>query len=73
MNVCELLVRLRDADPESVVLFLGEYADSDESDEVREVEVSKASWTHETGRCDGVEYGSVIPETQAFVTTPTLT
>ncbi|MGF6303157.1 hypothetical protein OKW42_006510 [Paraburkholderia sp. WC7.3d] len=37
MRVRELLAMLCDADLDSVVLFIDGYADSDESDEVREV------------------------------------
>jgi hypothetical protein len=40
MTVGELIKLLRTADASSRVLFLGEYADSDEADEVCEVDLS---------------------------------
>lgn len=47
MRVRELLAMLSGADPDSVVLFIDTYADSDESDEVREVYIPASAWTHE--------------------------
>jgi hypothetical protein len=45
MRVRELIAALADADPDSVVVFLDSYADSDESDEIREVRVPSKPWT----------------------------
>ncbi|MFL9955482.1 hypothetical protein PQR65_19045 [Paraburkholderia nemoris] len=56
MRVCELIAVLADADPDSVVVFLNSYADSDESDEIREVLVPSKPWTHKKGYDLGIKY-----------------
>jgi hypothetical protein len=61
MRVRELLAMLRDADPDSVVLFIDRYADSDESDEVREVYIPASAWTHEHGFYANSEYEVLYP------------
>ena len=61
MTAGELLAVLRNVDPERVVLFIDQYADSDESDEVREVYIPTSAWTHEQGRYGGSEYDVRYP------------
>lgn len=61
MTVRELLALLRDADPENIVLFLDDYADLDDSDEVRDVIAPADAWTYESGRCGGREYSVRYP------------
>jgi hypothetical protein len=56
MKLRELMSALADADPESTVVFLEDYADSDQSSEVREVIIPKSSWTCERGLFYGDEY-----------------
>jgi hypothetical protein len=56
MRVRELIAALADADPDSVVVFLDSYADSDESDEIREVLVPSKPLTHEKGYDRGIQY-----------------
>ncbi len=56
MRVRELIAVLADADPDSVVVFLDSYADSDESDEIREVFIDSELWTYEKGYCLGARY-----------------
>jgi hypothetical protein len=52
---------LRDAEPESAVLFLDMYADSDEAVEIEEVFLPTAMWTHERGRYAGKTYAAHYP------------
>jgi len=47
MKVRELMEHLRNADPEATVLFLDEYADCDQADEVRQVTMPATNWTCE--------------------------
>jgi hypothetical protein len=61
MNVDELIALLRNVDPGSRVLFLDDYADLEETDEVREVIAPAAAWTHERGQCNGEEYSVRYP------------
>jgi hypothetical protein len=61
MTVAELIEMLRRTDPQAKVLYLGEYADVDESDEIREVVISQSEWTHERGRYEGREYAVRYP------------
>lgn len=56
MKVREILNALRDVDPDSIVVFMAQYADSNESDEVREVHVPTEAWTHERGSYGSSEY-----------------
>lgn len=56
MNVRELISALSNADPESVVVFLDEYADRDESYEICEVVIPTTAWTHERGVCLAEKY-----------------
>lgn len=53
MKVRELLELLKGAPQDSVVLFMDEYADVDETDEIRQVDIQPTPWTHETGRYNG--------------------
>jgi hypothetical protein len=61
MTVAELIAALRGADPASRVLFLGEYADCDEGDEIREVVIPQDAWTYDSGRYAGREYAVRYP------------
>ncbi|SPB17795.1 hypothetical protein NOV72_04998 [Caballeronia novacaledonica] len=61
MTVAELIDALRGADPTSRVLFLGEYADTDEADEVCEVAIPRDAWTCDSGRYAGREYSVRYP------------
>jgi hypothetical protein len=63
MTVRELIARLQQADPESVVLFLDDYADLSESDEVFDVIIPAEAWTHERGCQGGGAYSVRYPET----------
>lgn len=56
MRVRELIAVLSDADPDSVVVYLDSYADSDESDEICEVFIPSELWTHERGYSLGSKY-----------------
>ncbi|MGF6261833.1 hypothetical protein OKW49_002761 [Paraburkholderia youngii] len=56
MRVNELVEKLVEADPGSVVLYLDSYADVDESDEIYEVLVDSTLWTHEKGVRHGASY-----------------
>lgn len=56
MTVAELVARLVDVEPESVVVFLESYADADESDEIHEVIVPSDPWTFEVEQCVGSGY-----------------
>ena len=56
MTVAELINLLQQADPSSKVLFLGEYADADEADEIQEVVIPTSEWTHEEGCYEGRQY-----------------
>ncbi|CAM2153100.1 conserved protein of unknown function [Pararobbsia alpina] len=49
MTVRELIEKLAEVDPDAIVIWLDEYADRDESDEVREVDARGENWTRETG------------------------
>lgn len=62
MRVRELIDKLRVADPSSVVLFLENYADVSESDEIRYGLVPRTPWMRETGRCFGEAYDVRLPE-----------
>jgi hypothetical protein len=61
MTVRELIDMLRQADPSSLVLFLGEYADCDEADEIKEVVIPRQPWTHERGKYAGERYDVRYP------------
>jgi hypothetical protein len=61
MTVSELIELLRTADASSRVLFLGEYADSDEADEVCEVVIPRDAWTFERGRFEDREFSACYP------------
>ncbi|SDD96397.1 hypothetical protein [Paraburkholderia lycopersici] len=50
MKVQDLLALLAQVDPQAEVLFLGQYADADEADAVRLVDIRREAWTHERGR-----------------------
>jgi hypothetical protein len=63
MKVRDLLEILNQADPESIVLYMTQYADTDESDEVREVDIPTELWTYERGRYGGSEYEAHYPGT----------
>ncbi|MGF6924365.1 hypothetical protein OKW28_008562 [Paraburkholderia sp. 40] len=59
MRVRHLLYKLRDADPDAVVLYLAPYADESDADEIVHVNVPTDSWTCERhypadGRVDQV-------------------
>lgn len=56
LRVKELVERLANADPDSVVVYLDSYADVDESDEICEVLVDLNLWTHEVGTHHGTHY-----------------
>ena len=62
MIVRELIALLERADPESSVLFLDDYADLSESDEVFDVIFPAEPWTHERGMCGGAEYSVHYPD-----------
>ncbi|SIT36592.1 conserved hypothetical protein [Paraburkholderia ribeironis] len=62
MKVCELLALLRDVDPSSTVLFLEDYSDLSETDEILDVIVPDQVWTYETGRCGRERYSVRYPE-----------
>jgi hypothetical protein len=61
MTVGELIELLRTADASSRVLFLGEYAGSDEADEVCEVVIPRDAWTFERGRFEDGEFSACYP------------
>lgn len=61
MTVAELFDALRGADPASRVLFLGEYADCDEADEICEVVIPQDAWTYDSGRYAGRKYSVRYP------------
>jgi hypothetical protein len=61
MKVRDLLEILNQADPESIVLYMTQYADTDESDEVREVDIPTELWTYERGRYGAVNTRRTIP------------
>jgi hypothetical protein len=54
-------MNVRAVDPDATVLFLDEYGDSDDADEVHEVDLQRAPWTHETGLCANVPYEVYYP------------
>lgn len=56
MKVKELLVQLRDADPDAEVRYMQIGADPTESDSVDEVEVQAEFWTFESGNGYSVYY-----------------
>jgi len=64
MTVRELIESLKAADPDSSVLFLENYADVGESDEVSHVVISKRLWVHETGGYFGDRYELRLPESE---------
>jgi len=47
MKVSELLSRLAAADPNAVVLFLGEYVDATDATEIKEIIIPDEGWTCE--------------------------
>ena len=61
MNVRELLERLSEADPESVVLFLEAWSWIDEADEIATVTVPTEAWTFEESSESGHEYSVFYP------------
>ncbi|ALL68557.1 hypothetical protein K788_00002100 [Paraburkholderia caribensis MBA4] len=65
VNVRKLIAMLERAAPGSTVLFLDDYADLSESDEVFDVIIPVEPWTYECGKCDGVAYNVRYPETFA--------
>ncbi|APA84088.2 hypothetical protein BJG93_00710 [Paraburkholderia sprentiae WSM5005] len=63
MKVCELVALLQGVDPHSTVLFLEDYSDLSETDEILDVIVPDQPWTYETGRCGRELYSVRYPET----------
>ena len=61
MKVRELLERLSEADPESVVLFLEAWSWVDEADEISTVTVPAEAWTFEESSESGHEYSVFYP------------
>ncbi|MGF6370886.1 hypothetical protein OKW40_003636 [Paraburkholderia sp. RAU6.4a] len=61
MKVCELIALLRDVDPCSTVLFLEDYSDLSETDEILDIIVPEQAWTYETGRCGREQYSVRYP------------
>jgi len=61
LTVRELIAILKDAPQDSRVLFLGEYADSGEADDVAHVDIQQIPWTHETGRAGREKYACNYP------------
>ena len=61
MNVRELLERLSEADPESVVLFLEAWSWIDEADEIATVTVPTEAWTFEESSEPGHGYSVFYP------------
>jgi hypothetical protein len=61
MTVGELIDQLLQADRGSRVLFLSEYADSDEAVEILEVVIPAFAWTHEQGSYAGRRYDVRYP------------
>ncbi len=53
MTARELIALLQSADPDSTVLFLDDYADLSESDELFDVIIPAEPWTHERGKYGG--------------------
>ncbi|CAL8473564.1 hypothetical protein [Caballeronia sp. S22] len=64
MRVRELIEMLRGADAESVVLFLENYADMGESDEISNVLIPQTPWVHETGAYFGDRYEIRLPASE---------
>jgi hypothetical protein len=62
MTARELIALLQRADPESTVLFLDDYADLSESDELFDVIIPAEPWTHERGTCGGAGYSVRYPD-----------
>ncbi|MFB9124365.1 hypothetical protein E2553_35090 [Paraburkholderia dipogonis] len=62
MMVRELIALLQRADPDSVVLFLDDYADLSEADELFDVIIPEHAWTYERGSCGGEEYSARYPD-----------
>ncbi|WP_321801548.1 hypothetical protein [Caballeronia sp. J97] len=62
MKVRELLERLSEADPESVVLFLEAWSWVDEADEISTVTVPAEAWTFEESSESGHEYSVFYPD-----------
>jgi len=50
LTVRELIAILKDAPQDSRVLFMTEYADEGEADEVAQVDIQKVDWTYESGK-----------------------
>lgn len=61
MKVRELVEQLRGADSDATVLWLDEYGDLDEADEVRQVDVRVESWAHEVGFRGDERYEVLCP------------
>jgi hypothetical protein len=61
MNVYELVERLSNADPESVVLFLEAWSWIDEADEVATVTIPTEAWTFEESSESGHQYSVFYP------------
>ncbi|MGF6507826.1 hypothetical protein [Paraburkholderia sp. 32] len=61
MTVRELIALLQRADPDRVVLFLDDYADLSEADEVLDVIIRAEAWTHERGSQGGTQYSVRYP------------
>ncbi len=62
MRERELVAMVRDADPGGIVLFIDRYAESDESDEVREVYIRTSAWTYQRGCYAGRAYEVRYPD-----------
>jgi hypothetical protein len=62
MTTRELIALLQKTDPDSTVLFLDDYADLSESDELFDVIIPTEPWTHERGKCGGDEYSVHYPD-----------
>ena len=62
MIVRELIALLERADPQAIVLFLDDYADLSESDDVFDVIIPADPWTHVRGTCGGAEYSVRYPD-----------
>jgi hypothetical protein len=62
MKACELIALLQGVDPHSTVLFLDDYSDLSETEEILDVIVPDHAWTYETGRCGREQYSVRYPE-----------
>ncbi|CAG9250988.1 conserved hypothetical protein [Paraburkholderia caribensis] len=61
MKVSELIAKLQAAPPSARVLFLAEYADVSESDEIWTIEIPLEPWTFERGVAYGGAYELCYP------------